>query len=89
MPGRARSSGEATPARKAEKLPSFDVSSNREAFQLQLEMTGKLSDLAIAEKVGQLTKALRGDAQLVLLNLPPASLADYAALAEMIAQQKD
>ncbi|RXM27309.1 hypothetical protein EOD39_10939 [Acipenser ruthenus] len=51
------------------KLPGFDGTSSWEAFNAQMGVMEKLCGWTPEEKAQQLTAALRGEAQMVLLNL--------------------
>lgn len=65
------------------KFPGFDRTSSWEAFQVQLETLAKLHGWNKAEKASYLLGgALRGNMQLILLNLPPRSLGSYTAKTE-------
>ncbi|MGH0164112.1 UNVERIFIED_CONTAM: hypothetical protein FKN15_046485 [Acipenser sinensis] len=62
------------------KLPSFDGTSSWEAFNTQMGVMEKLCRWTPEEKAQQLTAALRGEAQMVLLNLAQEEWGDLNTL---------
>ncbi|MGH0181663.1 UNVERIFIED_CONTAM: hypothetical protein FKN15_007813 [Acipenser sinensis] len=63
--------------RRCAKLPSFDGTKDWEAFHMQLSVLDKLCKWSEENKAQQLTTALRGEAQMVLVNLSEEEMGNY------------
>ncbi|MGH0175355.1 UNVERIFIED_CONTAM: hypothetical protein FKN15_070515 [Acipenser sinensis] len=69
------------------KIPGFDGTGSWEAFAMQLTIFAQLHGWTDSEKASRLTAALRGEAQLVPLNLFPNCLGRYQSLSEALARR--
>ncbi|MGH0145392.1 UNVERIFIED_CONTAM: hypothetical protein FKN15_004683 [Acipenser sinensis] len=82
LSGRQRTSGKSREHPGGIKIQGFVGTSSWKVFAVQLELLAKLHYWSEVDKASQLTRALRDDAQLVLLCPPPDSLRQYMALSE-------
>ncbi|RXM95235.1 FRAS1-related extracellular matrix protein 2 [Acipenser ruthenus] len=77
MEEQARTSEE---RRRNAKLPSFNDTTSWDAFHAQVTVLGKLCSWSKGDMAQQVTAMLRGDAQMVLLNLAEEEMGSYHTL---------